>query len=88
VPPHLEGEDTADAATARITLRLPEGVKARAEELAARAGHSLNTWIVNAVRDATREHAVRVDIDLSSVPFADGFPGGRKRGNRRMSGWA
>jgi hypothetical protein len=88
VPPSPDGEDGADAATARITLRLPEQVKARAEELASRAGHSLNTWIVNTLRDATREHAVRVDIDLSSVPFADGFPGGRKRGQRRMSGWA
>jgi predicted transcriptional regulator len=87
-PPSADAEDVTDGATARITLRLPENVKTRAEELAARSGHSLNTWIVNALRDATREHAVRVDIDLSSVPFADGFPGGRKRGTRRMSGWA
>src|SRR4051812_35082490 len=40
------GEDEADdGATARITLRLPESVKTKAEELAARTGSSLNTWI-------------------------------------------
>lgn len=80
-------EDAEDGTLARITLRLPESVKARAEELAGRSGHSLNTWLVNVVRAATNEHAVTVDIDLSSIPFfgTDG-PGGR-RGNRRMTGW-
>jgi hypothetical protein len=66
----------------RITLRLPEGVKARAEELAARSGHSLNTWLVNAVRSATsRDGAVEVDLDLSSLPLGGG------RTARRMTGW-
>ena len=35
--------------TARITLRLPESVKARAEEAAARDGLSVNAWLVRAV---------------------------------------
>ena len=86
-PPAAEAEDAPDAATARITLRVPEPVKARAEELAAKAGHSLNTWIVNTLRDATNERALRVDIDLSSVPFLDDLPGDRQRGPRRMTGW-
>ncbi|MCW2779963.1 MAG: hypothetical protein JWR35_412 [Marmoricola sp.] len=82
-------EDESDVATARITLRLPEIVKTRAEELAAKGGHSLNTWIVSVLRNATREkNALNIDIDLSSIPFLDeGFPGGRNRGNRRMTGW-
>ncbi len=79
--------ETADAAAdlgddegvARITLRLPESVKTRAEELAGRSGHSLNAWIVNALRAATASGAVNVDIDLSSIPF-----GGKPR---RMTGW-
>jgi len=77
-----------DGAVARITLRLPESVKYRAEELATKGGHSLNSWIVNVVRAATRERAINVDLDLSSVPFLDRetFPGGR-RGPKRMSGW-
>ena len=78
-----ETED--DGTVARVTLRIPEAVKTRAEELAARSGHSLNTWLVNAVRAATRENAVTVDIDLSSLPLG-GDPFGGKRG-RRMSGW-
>jgi hypothetical protein len=83
-----EGEVEGDA-VARITLRIPESVKYKAEELAAKSGHSLNSWIVNVVRAATRERAVNVDIDLSSIPFFDGpgFPTGRGRGSKRMTGW-
>lgn len=89
-------EDEEEGSTARITLRLPESVKARAEEYAARSGHSLNTWLVNVVRQATREGAINVDIDLSSVPFVGYDPfegkgpfGGQRgsRGSRRMTGW-
>jgi hypothetical protein len=79
-PPADEPED--DGAVARVTLRIPDAVKARAEELASRSGHSLNTWLVNVVRHATRESAVTVDIDLSSIPFASQRPG-----SRRMTGW-
>ena len=84
--PDDEPED--DGSVARITLRIPESVKAKAEELAARSGHSLNTWLVTVVRAATRESAINVDIDLSSIPFlSGGDPFGGKRGNRRMTGW-
>jgi hypothetical protein len=89
-PVAAEDDEDQDAATARITLRLPESIKARAEELAAKGGHSLNTWIVNVLRAATRENAVTVDIDLSSIPFIEGdfpFGRGRNRGNKRMTGW-
>ena len=86
-PPVLEEED---GDLARITLRIPEAVKARAEEKAAAAGQSLNTWMVGLVRSATNEHSINVDIDLSSVPFVgyDPFAANRKQGNnRRLSGW-
>ena len=91
---HHEGEtgDTGEAGeddnVARITLRIPESVKYKAEELAAKGGHSLNSWIVNVVRSATRERAVNVDIDLSSIPFLDvpGVTVNRGRG-KRMTGW-
>jgi hypothetical protein len=92
-PPPSGAEDEEEGGIARITLRLPESVKARAEEFAARSGHSLNTWLVNVVRAATREGAINVDIDLSSLPFVGGNdpfggqgPFGGKRG-RRMTGW-
>jgi hypothetical protein len=92
-PPPPSAEDEEEGGITRITLRLPESVKAKAEEFAARSGHSLNTWLVNVVRAATRENAINVDIDLSSLPFVGGNdpfggqgPFGGKRG-RRMSGW-
>jgi len=88
-PPPMQGEDDEEGGLARITLRIPESVKAKAEEMAARSGQSLNTWLVNIVRSATREGAINVDIDLSSIPFfgSDPFGGGKQRGNRRMTGW-
>src|SRR3954447_10964527 len=87
--PTPDDEPQDDGNVARIPLRIPEAVKARAEELAARSGHSLNTWLVNVVRAATRDNAVSIDLDLSSIPFLGGGndPFGGKRGPRRMTGW-
>ncbi|HEX6485259.1 MAG TPA: toxin-antitoxin system HicB family antitoxin [Nocardioidaceae bacterium] len=81
-------EEDEDSTIARITLRIPESLKAKAEELAARSGHSLNTWLVTTIRNATRERVVDVDIDLTSIPFFDDRPGGHgRRAGRRMTGW-
>jgi hypothetical protein len=87
--PPMAGEDDEEGGLSRITLRIPESVKAKAEEMAAKSGQSLNTWLVTVVRSATREGAINVDIDLSSIPFFgnDPFGGGKQRGNRRMTGW-
>jgi hypothetical protein len=91
--PETPGDESLDVeeddAVARITLRIPESLKYKAEESAAKGGHSLNSWIVNVIRAAVRERgAINVDVDLSSLPFFDtpGFPSGRK-GNKRMTGW-
>lgn len=68
--------------TARLTLRLPEALKTRAEELAASRGQSLNTWLVNAVRSAA-----------SDGPGTDwgrpgrGAPGRNRSSNKRVQGW-
>ena len=88
-PPGVDEADEDGGTVARITLRIPESVKVRAEELAARSGHSLNTWLVQVVRAATTaDQAVNIDIDLSSLPFVgDPFGKGGHRGNRRMTGW-
>ncbi len=86
-PPAADDQDE-DGAVARITLRIPESLKAKAEDLAGKSGHSLNAWIVNAVRSAARDRAINVDIDLSSLPFfEEGHRGPRRGGNRRMTGW-
>jgi hypothetical protein len=61
--------------TARITLRLPEALKVRAEALAARRGQSLNTWLVASARAAASED------------WNEGHRGGRHGRGRRMQGW-
>jgi hypothetical protein len=88
-PPPGAPDVEDDGSLARITLRIPESVKAKAEEFAQRDGQSLNTWLVGVVRSATNENAIHVDVDLSSVPFVgDPFSRGKgARGNRRMTGW-
>ncbi|MFF7993739.1 toxin-antitoxin system HicB family antitoxin [Kitasatospora xanthocidica] len=49
VPPVSE---TDESGTARINLRLPANLKARAEEAAGQEGLSLNAWLVRAVSGA------------------------------------
>ena len=69
-----DAEADAGEAVARITLRIPEALKAKAETLAARRGQSLNTWLVAAARAATDESR--------SYDW-----GGRHGRGRRMQGW-
>jgi hypothetical protein len=78
--------DEADETVARITVRLPESVKSRAEEIATARGQSLNAWIVQALRLALRDRAVNVDIDLTSVPVGAGTGFGPRR-SKRVQGW-
>lgn len=81
-------EELDEGGLSRVTLRIPESVKTKAEDKAAKAGQSLNTWLVNVVRAATSDSAINVDIDLSSIPFLEGFgPFGKQKGNKRMTGW-
>jgi hypothetical protein len=50
--------DGDDGATARVNLRLPAHLKARAEEAAGREGLSVNAWLVRAVSAAVDGGAV------------------------------
>ncbi len=88
-PPEPEDPDEG---LARVTLRIPESLKAKAEEKAAESGQSLNTWLVTLVRHATNDNAINIDIDLSSIPFLGGHdpfgrPARQARGSQRMTGW-
>jgi hypothetical protein len=49
-PAPPEPPEPDDGGLARITVRLPETLKIRAEEQAAQSGQSLNAWIVDALR--------------------------------------
>lgn len=53
-PPAAPATEPAaeDEGTARLTLRLPEGLKARAETAATAEGVSVNAWLVRAVTRA------------------------------------
>jgi hypothetical protein len=51
-----EDDDTDDdGSVARISLRLPDALKTRAERAAATEGLSLNAWLVRAVATGLRE---------------------------------
>lgn len=51
-PPEPAAEAEEESGTSRVTLRLPDTLKTRAEAAAAREGLSLNAWLVRA---ASRE---------------------------------
>ncbi len=76
-PAPASAADGDEGATSRITLRLPEQLKARVEDAAGREGFSVNTWLVRAVSRA----------------LESGAPGGssdRRRGRwsgQQYSGW-
>src|SRR5919108_3094602 len=51
-------EPADEAYTARITLRLPESLKARLDAAAAREGVSVNTWLVQALQRWTESRSL------------------------------
>jgi hypothetical protein len=71
-----------DDSQSRITLRLPESVKARAEEAANAIGQSLNGWLVDAVRDALDGR--RIDLEVGSKRITVTGDGVRRR---QIRGW-
>jgi hypothetical protein len=82
-PPDEPLDTDGDEGVARITLRLPEALKTRAEALAASRGQSLNTWLVAAAKLAAgaagqdgprHQHSHRA--------------GGYGLGGKRLTGWA
>jgi len=78
-PQPMEAETDEDG-QARLTLRLPSSVKARAEQAAAGLGISLNTWVVRVMRDATSND--RVELNFGPVGLRV-----HQAGGRRVQGW-
>jgi hypothetical protein len=76
VAPEPAGEGD-DGGTARITLRLPEHLKARVEGAAGRDGLSVNSWLVRAVADA-----------VSPADRVRAAPRRSPSGGERFRGWA
>jgi hypothetical protein len=89
-PPPASPEDTADSraesappagpfpgedgGTARMTLRLPDHLKARVEEAAGQQGISVNAWLVRA-------------ISAAFEPGAGARPVSQPRSGRSYTGW-
>ncbi|MGI8614613.1 MAG: toxin-antitoxin system HicB family antitoxin [Nocardioidaceae bacterium] len=91
-----DDDEDEDASISRVTVRLPESLKLRAEEAAANANSSLNTWIVSVIRRATRGGGINIDVDLagfgshfgpSSGAGPAGFRPGAGHSPRRIQGW-
>ncbi|WP_151525952.1 toxin-antitoxin system HicB family antitoxin [Serinicoccus kebangsaanensis] len=70
-------DDDGDGTLARVSLRLPDPLKQSAERSAADAGQSLNTWIVQTIRAATRTTST-TDRDRRATHHR----------SRRVTGWA
>lgn len=64
--------DLDEDATARITLRLPDSVKRKADTAAQAAGQSLNSYIVAAIRQS-----------IETTPHSPST----RHGRRQVSGW-
>lgn len=76
-PPEPEDDNQS-----RITLRLPESVKARAEEAANHSGLSLNAWLVESVRDALDGRRIDLEVGSSRITVTD--DGSRRK---HVRGW-
>lgn len=70
-PPPVED----DGGMARISLRLPDSLKAQVDEAAAAAGVSANAWLIRAVQQGL------------SPGRTDAESAGRGRAGRTITGW-
>lgn len=75
-------ETPTDESISRISLRLPEGLKARAEAAATAEGMSVNAWIARAISLVLDAPQPGIHISPQGVHIN---PGGR---SSRMTGWA
>lgn len=82
-PPTTEATDLGDIA--RITLRLPEGLKEAAERAAAAEAISVNAWLVRAIARVLSEPGPP-GYGIPAPPSTD--PPGRGRLGRRVTGFA
>jgi hypothetical protein len=73
--PAAEPPSDDDGAMTRINFRLPDSLKARIEEAAAKQGRSVNAWLVRAASTALQAKSQRPTTERGS------------RSNQHYSGW-
>jgi hypothetical protein len=74
-PPSAAPPSTEEGGTARMTLRLPEHLKSRVEDAAARQGISVNAWLVRAISAAFEPAAGRAPATRPQPQSGRGFTG-------------
>lgn len=79
VGPQDNVTDPGSGDLVRLTLRLPPDLKAHAETAAGQSGQSLNSWLVSAVRTATRSGDTPAG---TTHPQRPSLPG------KHVTGWA
>jgi predicted RNase H-like HicB family nuclease len=67
--PFPKPSESSEAATGRVTLRLPRSLHAEVEACAQDDDVSLNTWIVSALSDRVGRRATRTTLDAGLVSF-------------------
>lgn len=72
----------AGGEVARITLRLPEGLKEQVEQASSNEGISVNAWLVRAIAAAVAGRPP------GPSPASSSFPPGRASFGKRVSGYA
>lgn len=94
-PPAAEDGDASEGMV-RITLRLPDNLKNRAEAAAAGEGQSLNSWLINAVQAALEGRTGPTfpnswAFGPGRIAFPPGFPFNERPGRggpgRRVTGF-
>ncbi len=78
---------STDGELARITLRIPEGLKEAVERAAALEGISVNAWLVRAIAHVVAGPPPGPGFPPPGFP-PPGFPPGRGRMGRRVTGYA
>ena len=68
-------DETDEGGMARLTLRMPDALKGKVEEAAAKEGLSTNAWLVRAIQRGVEGRRVEFEI-------------GRGRGGSRITGFA
>lgn len=81
-PPPAAGVSEGSGDVARITLRLPEGLKESVEQAAAGEGISVNAWLVRAISAAVSGRPG------APPPPPPPFPPGRASFGKRVTGYA
>jgi hypothetical protein len=76
--PRIPPQDAEEGGTSRISLRIPEHLKPRVEDAAAREGLSVNAWLVRAISAA---------LDSDDPGSRTGRRASGWQSGRRYTGW-